>query len=51
MLLAAAVLLLLAQFSLDKNDVVLNTAEPNAESHNFVGRLGANVAHALGAAL
>ncbi len=44
-LLAAAVLLLLAQFSFDKNDVAFNTAEPNAEIHNLVGRLGAKLAH------
>ncbi|MEQ2006113.1 MAG: DNA translocase FtsK [Limisphaerales bacterium] len=44
-LLAAAVLLLLAQFSFDKNDVAFNTAEPNAEIHNLVGRLGARLAH------
>ncbi len=44
-LLAAAVLLLLAQFSFDKNDVAINTAEPNPEIHNLIGRLGANVAN------
>ena len=43
-LLAAAVLLLLAQFSFDKNDVASNTAQPNAETQNLVGRLGARVA-------
>ncbi|KAF0170409.1 MAG: DNA segregation ATPase FtsK/SpoIIIE S-DNA-T family [Limisphaerales bacterium] len=45
-LLAAAVLLLLAQFSFDKNDVAANTAEPNPEIHNLIGRLGAHVANA-----
>jgi DNA segregation ATPase FtsK/SpoIIIE, S-DNA-T family len=45
-LLAAAVLLLLAQFSFDKNDVAANTAEPNAEIHNLIGRVGAHVANA-----
>ena len=44
-LLVAAVLLLLAQFSFDKNDVAFNTAEPNADIHNLVGRLGARLAH------
>ena len=44
-LLASAVLLLLAQFSFDKHDVAFNTAEPNAEIHNLVGRLGAKLAH------
>ncbi|NBV21867.1 MAG: DNA translocase FtsK [Proteobacteria bacterium] len=44
-LLAGAVLLLLAQFSFDKNDVALNTAEPNVEIHNLIGRLGAHVAN------
>ncbi len=43
-LLAAAVLLLLAQFSFDKNDLASNTAEPNAEIQNLVGRVGARVA-------
>ncbi|MEN9575387.1 MAG: hypothetical protein RL514_3242 [Verrucomicrobiota bacterium] len=43
-LLAAAVLLLLAQFSFDKNDLASNTAEPNVEIQNLVGRLGAHVA-------
>ncbi len=42
---AIAVLLLLAQFSFDKNDVAFNTAEPNVEIHNLVGRLGAKLAH------
>ncbi len=45
-LLVSAVLLLLAQFSFDKNDVALNTAEPNAEIHNLIGRVGAHVANA-----
>jgi len=45
-LLAAAVLLLLAQFSFDKNDVAANTAEPNPEIHNLIGRLGAHTANA-----
>ncbi|MFM8468621.1 MAG: DNA translocase FtsK 4TM domain-containing protein, partial [Limisphaerales bacterium] len=44
-LLTAAVLLLLAQFSFDKHDVALNTAEPNSEIHNLIGRLGAHVAN------
>jgi S-DNA-T family DNA segregation ATPase FtsK/SpoIIIE len=44
-LLAAAVLLLLAQFSFDKNDVAFNTAEPNQKIQNLVGWLGAQVAH------
>jgi len=45
-LLAAAVLLLLAQFSFDKHDVALNTAVPNPEIHNLIGRVGAHVANA-----
>lgn len=45
-LLAAAVLLLLAQFSFDKHDVAANTAEPNPEIHNLIGRVGAHVANA-----
>jgi DNA segregation ATPase FtsK/SpoIIIE, S-DNA-T family len=45
-LLAAAVLLLLAQFSFDKHDVALNTAEPNPEIHNLIGRVGAHTANA-----
>ena len=45
-LLAAAVLLLLAQFSFDKHDVSLNTAEPNSEIHNLIGRVGAHTANA-----
>ncbi len=44
-LLAAAVLLFLAQVSFEKSDVSLYTAEPNAEIHNLIGRLGANVAN------
>ena len=44
-LLAIAVLLLLAQFSFDKNDVAFNTAEPNQDIHNLVGRVGAKLAH------
>ncbi len=43
-LLAAAVLLFLAQSSFDKNDLASNTAEPNVEIQNLVGRLGARVA-------
>ncbi|PAW87858.1 MAG: cell division protein FtsK [Pedosphaera sp. Tous-C6FEB] len=46
-LLAAAVFLLLAQFSFDKNDLASNTAEANAEIQNLVGRLGARVADQL----
>ena len=44
-LLVAAVFLLLAQFSFDKNDVAFNTAEPNQDIHNLVGRVGAKLAH------
>ena len=44
-LLAAAVMLLLAQFSFDKNDLGFNTAEPNVEIHNLIGRVGAHLAH------
>ena len=43
-LLVAAVFLLLAQFSFDKNDVAFNTAEPNQDIHNLVGRVGAKLA-------
>ena len=43
-LLALAVFLLLALFSFDKHDLASNTAEPNAEIQNVVGRLGARVA-------
>ena len=46
-LLAAAVFLLLAQFSFDKNDLASNTAQANAEIQNVVGRSGAWVADQL----
>ena len=44
-LLVGAVLLLLAQFSFDKNDIGFNTADPNVEIHNLIGRVGAKLAH------
>ncbi len=43
-LIAVALLLLLAEFSYDLNDLPFNTATPNAPPHNLVGVIGARSA-------
>ncbi len=40
-LIAAAVLLLLAQFSFDRHDVAANQFPPNQTAHNWIGKAGA----------
>ena len=45
-LLAVALLLLVAQFSFDRNDLAINRDPPNRPTHNWIGPLGAGMAHA-----
>src|SRR5215831_10387737 len=45
-LLAVALLLLVAQFSFDRYDLAINRDPPNRPAHNWIGPLGAQVAHA-----
>src|SRR6478752_2996493 len=45
-LLAAALLLLVAQVSFDRCDLSSNLNPPNRPAHNWIGPLGAQVAHA-----
>jgi S-DNA-T family DNA segregation ATPase FtsK/SpoIIIE len=44
-LLAAALLLLVAQLSFDRNDLSVNRDPPNRPAHNWIGPLGARMAH------
>src|SRR6266404_809117 len=44
-LLAVALLLLVAQFSFDRNDLAINRDPPNHPTHNWIGPLGAWIAH------
>jgi S-DNA-T family DNA segregation ATPase FtsK/SpoIIIE len=43
-LLAAALLLLVAQLSFDRNDLAINRVPPNRPTHNWIGPLGAQMA-------
>jgi S-DNA-T family DNA segregation ATPase FtsK/SpoIIIE len=43
-LLAAALLLLVAQLSFDRNDLAINRVPPNRPTHNWIGPLGAQTA-------
>src|SRR6266404_8718579 len=45
-LLAVALLLLVAQFSFDRDDLAINRVPPNRPTHNWIGPLGARMAHA-----
>src|SRR6188768_100461 len=45
-LLAAALLLLVAQLSFDRNDLAINRDPPNKPAHNWIGPLGARSAYA-----
>jgi len=45
-LLAAAMLLLVAQLSFDRYDLSLVKVPPNKPTHNWIGPLGAQIAHA-----
>src|SRR5215468_9758280 len=45
-LLAAALLLLVAQLSFDRNDLAVNRVPPNRPTHNWIGPLGAQIAFA-----
>jgi S-DNA-T family DNA segregation ATPase FtsK/SpoIIIE len=45
-LLAAALLLLVAQFSFDRSDLAANLNPPNRPAHNWIGPLGAHIAYA-----
>ena len=45
-LLAAALLLLVAQLSFDRYDLALVRVPPNKPTHNWIGPLGAQIAHA-----
>jgi S-DNA-T family DNA segregation ATPase FtsK/SpoIIIE len=44
-LLAAALLLLVAQVSFDRYDLAMNANPPNRPAHNWIGPLGAQIAH------
>ena len=44
-LLAAALLLFVAQFSFDRNDLSINRNPPNHPTHNWIGPLGARIAY------
>ena len=44
-LLAAALLLLVAQWSFDRYDLAINRTPPNKPAHNWVGPLGAQLAY------
>jgi S-DNA-T family DNA segregation ATPase FtsK/SpoIIIE len=44
-LLAAALLLLVAQWSFDPSDLAVNLDPPNKSTHNWIGPLGAWIAH------
>ena len=45
-LVAAALLLLVAQLSFDRNDLAINRDPPNKPAHNWIGPLGARTAYA-----
>jgi DNA segregation ATPase FtsK/SpoIIIE, S-DNA-T family len=45
-LIAAALLLLVAQLSFDRNDLEINRDPPNKPAHNWIGPLGARTAYA-----
>src|SRR6478672_3250381 len=44
---AVALLLVAALFSYDRNDLASNRVPPNAQTHNWIGPIGANLAYAL----
>src|SRR6266404_6616392 len=44
-LLAVALLLLVAQFSFDRDDLAINRDPPNHPTHNWIGPLGAQIAY------
>ncbi len=44
-LLAVAMLLIVAQLSFDRNDLPFNKQPPNHPAHNWIGPLGAHMAH------
>ena len=46
-LVAVALLLTAALFSYDRNDLASNRVPPNAQPHNWIGPIGANIAYAL----
>ncbi len=45
-LLAAALLLVVAQLSFDRHDLATNVVPPNQSTHNWIGPLGAHIANA-----
>jgi len=45
-LLAAALLLVVAQLSFDRHDLAANMVPPNQSTHNWIGPLGAHIANA-----
>src|SRR5512133_2994318 len=44
---AAALLLVAALFSYDRNDLASNRVPPNAQAHNWIGPIGAHLGSAL----